>query len=49
MKIKSYIVAFSLFLGNVLAFSQTTLLAEDFNYTAGDALTNHGWSYSELS
>ena len=44
MKIKSYIVAFSLFLGNVLAFSQTTLLAEDFNYTAGDALTNHGWS-----
>ncbi len=43
MKIKSYIVAFSLFLGNILAFSQTTLLAEDFNYPAGDALTNHGW------
>jgi hypothetical protein len=43
MKIKSYIVSFFLILANVLTFSQTTLLAEDFNYTAGDAITNHGW------
>jgi len=44
MKIKSYIVSFFLILGNVLTFSQTTLLAEDFNYSAGDAITNHGWT-----
>jgi hypothetical protein len=27
-----------------VVFSQSTLLIEDFNYTAGDALTNHGWN-----
>ena len=43
MKIKSYIVSFFLIFANVLTFSQTSLLTEDFNYTAGDALTNHGW------
>ncbi len=43
MLIKSYIVSFLLLLGNVLTFSQTTLLEEDFNYSAGDALTNHSW------
>jgi len=43
MKIRSYIVSLFLLLGNVLTFSQTTLLTEDFNYSAGDAITNHGW------
>jgi len=44
MIIKGYIVSFLLLLANVLTFSQTTLLVEDFNYSAGDAITNHGWT-----
>jgi hypothetical protein len=44
MRIKSYIVSFFLFLGTVLTFGQSTLLIEDFNYPAGDLLTNHGWN-----
>lgn len=27
-----------------LAFAQVPLLVEDFNYTAGDAVTDHGWT-----
>lgn len=40
-KIFSLIV---LFYSSVLTFSQTTLLTDDFNYTAGDVITDHGWN-----
>ena len=39
---KIYLFAFLCFSG--VAFAQAPLLVEDFNYSAGDALTAHGWS-----
>ena len=38
----TYLFAF-LFFTN-MAFAQAPLLIEDFNYTAGDLLTDHGWT-----
>ncbi len=39
---KIYFLFFLCF--NIAAYAQAPLLADDFSYTAGDALTDHGWN-----
>ena len=49
MSIKFYIlILFTFLFSNLPTSSQVILLKEDFNYAAGELLTNHGWNVTPV-